>query len=435
MGKISVKNVESDAVEAEQAVLGSILIDCLENGTKGIIRDVLSFVQESDFLRRENRITFRAIRYLFSEGEAVDLFTVKDLLRSYKDIPYDNYLAQLCEITPTAANWKAYAERMRKFARDRRIQKKCAELQNADTEEAQRSLIASLVEIIGTGHDVEAWTSKQLFADFCARQEKEVEGFRFGFEILDRVVLPEKGDYVIIAAEPDGGKTAFSIQCMYQMSSRYKVGYFTLETVPQDIADRAISSAAGVSYTEVKRHKLESDSWTRIASLTSDYDKRHFTVIKADGYDVTKIRAVSQSYGFDVVFVDYAQLVEPSDVSSNDRRQLQVAKISRDLKSFGRNTGILVIATAQLTRPKNEWREPNMHDIADSSQFEKDADLMMFLYKPNPDEESANSDDDTVTSSGNRRILKIAKNKKGNYGKYELFFDGDHQKFSFIAPI
>lgn len=414
---------QKQTVEAEQAVLGSILIDSVEYGEKGILRDVLATVEESDFYIRQNRIVFRAIRYLFREGKPVDPFTIRDALASYKSEPWDNYLSQLMEITPTAANWREYANIMREKAVMRRIQSLTEQITQADTVEDCRPLIASLVETVGTGKRVEAWNMADLFQDFLNRQEKPVDGFKFGFSELDKVTLPEKGDYCLIAAEPDGGKTAFSIQCAYQMAAMYKVGYFTLETIPQDIGDRSVSSATGVSYGKIKRHEITEESdWEAIANIgVADYAKRDLTVIKADGYAVTKIRAVSQAFGFQIVFIDYAQLVESE--SGNERMQEQCASVSRAIKSFGRNTGILIVATAQLTRPKGEWREPNMHDIAGSSQFEKDADLMMFLYKPNPDE---------CVNPSEERILKIGKNKKGIYGRWDLFFDGDRQRFSFV---
>ena len=414
-------------VNAEQAVLGSILIDA------DIVQAALAFVDDKDFHLPHDRAIFQTIRALFREGVTPDAIAVHGRLASVPGLDWANtdarkYLAELMEITPTSANWKEYARIMRERAALDRIRAAAATMSLSASVEECRPLIASLVELVGGGKGVEVKSMSDMFNSFCDRQDpaNAPKYVKFGFQELDTGIYPAKGDIVMIGAEPDVGKTAFSLQCAYQMARDWKVGYFTLETDWNDIADRTISCSIGVPYAKIKSQDISKPDWDKIAAFgTADYVKRNLSVVEAYGFTPSKIAAVSQAYGFDVIFVDYVQLVTPESGMKANRVE-QMASVSRDLKQFARQTGTMVVETAQLTRPENErtWREPNMHSIKESGQFEQDADLMLMLYKPNPA---------TDTNQQEHRLLKIAKNKKGRWGKWNLFFDSGRQKFEFMT--
>lgn len=411
--------------EAEQAVLGSILID------SDIVQAALAFVDEKDFQLPHDRAIFQTIRALFRENVTPDGITVHSRLLSVPGIDWGNtdprnYLAQLMEITPTSANWKEYARIMREQAALSRIRDAAAKMSLSASVEDCRPVIASLVEIVGGGNCMEVKSMMDLFISFCDRQDpaNAPKYVKFGFQELDMGIYPAKGDIVIIGAEPDVGKTAFSLQCAYNMARDWKVGYFTLETDWNDIADRTISCFMNVGYSDIKKQNISAREWDAITySGRQDYYNRNLSIVEAYGFTPSKIAAVSQAYGFDVIFIDYVQLVT-AEAGAKLNRVEQMASVSRDLKQFARQTGTMVVETAQLTRPAGEWREPNMHSIKESGQFEQDADLMIMLYKPNP-ENDANQQE--------HRVLKIAKNKKGRWGIWDLFFDGNHQRFEFMT--
>ena len=153
--------------------------------------------------------------------------------------------------------------------------------------------------------------------------------------------------------------------------------------------------------------------------------KRDLTVLQASGMTATEIQATSQAYGFQVVFIDYVQLVAPeSDRRAN--RQEQMAGVSMALHTFAQKTGTMVVELAQLTRQeRGGWREPDMHDLKESGQFEQDADMIFLLFRPNPKDEDLDQE--------KNRILKIAKNKEGRRGRWPLYFDGDTQTFSVVT--
>lgn len=409
--------------EAEQNVLGSMLID------ESIVRYVLVEVDEMDFYLRQNRIIYRAIRRLFQDGRTVDPFVLADMLQEYKNEPWRNYLAQLIEITPTSANWHEYAKIMREqavFCRLEYISTQLQDtLQNAVTLDDCRPVIASLAQTIDAKKEKNAWSMLDLYHEFLDRQDDETppEYIRFGFASLDSVTYPKRGNVVIIGAEPDVGKTAFGLQTAYFMAQKFRVGYFTIDTEREEIGNRTIASSVGVSYTAINRRELKDADAERIAAIRGTYTSRNMMVLDAVGYTVPKIQAMSQIYGFDVIFIDYVQQVIPENTRAN--RTEQMASVSRALKNFARSTQTMVVELAQIQRPdKTAWKEPNMHSVKECGQFEQDADLMLMLFRPDPDKDK-NQDE--------HRFLKIVKNKKGKWGKWPLFFDGDHQKFEFMT--
>jgi replicative DNA helicase len=154
--------------------------------------------------------------------------------------------------------------------------------------------------------------------------------------------------------------------------------------------------------------------------------KRDLTVFRASGMTVTEIQSVSMAYGFEVLFIDYVQLVTP-EVDPRAPRSEKMADVSRTLHTFAQQSGTLVVELAQLTRQeRGAWREPDMHDLKESGQFEQDADVILLIYRPNPKDEQSDQE--------HNRVLRIAKNKEGRQGRFPLFFDGDRQTFSMVTP-
>ena len=144
--------------------------------------------------------------------------------------------------------------------------------------------------------------------------------------------------------------------------------------------------------------------------------------IRSGGMTATEIQAATLAYGFRVIFVDYVQLITP-ETDHRATRHEQMADVSRSLHTFAQKHGVLVVELAQLSRPDKSsgWREPDMHDLRETGQFEQDADIIYMLFRPNPK--------DTDLDQDRHRILKVAKNKEGRRGKWPLFFDGGKQTF------
>ena len=187
-----------------------------------------------------------------------------------------------------------------------------------------------------------------------------------------------------------------------------------------------MASVGQISLGDIKRRRLTDPDWVALAAKGPEMARRDLTVIQAAGMTASAIQGVAQAYGFQVIVLDYIQLVTP-EADARAPRSEQVADISRSFHTFAQRTGTLVLELAQLSRPdKAKWRPPSMQDLKESGQLEQDADVILLLYRPNPE-------DDTLDQDANR-ILAIGKHKEGRRGKWPLAFDGDRQTFTVLGP-
>ena len=406
-------------LDAERGVIGSLLID------ESLVREMVSVVDAQDFLNPANRLIFQAARQLFRDGKPVDALTIRDRVGSQ----YSDYMTQLMEFTPTSANWREYAALMHSQATTQRI-KNLAQyiLENAVTLDDCRQPCADMTQLLADGRRIDAWTMQEMMEDFFRAQDPDApapEYVTYGLDVLDQRNYTELGDVVMIGGYPSDGKTALALMMAYHMAARYKVGFFSLETDKRKVRDRMVASVAQIDFDAIKRRTLTESDWAGLAAKSTDMSKRDLTVLRAAGMTVADIQSASQAYGFQVVVIDYVQLITP-EVSRRAPRSEQMADVSRALHTFAQSSGTLVIELAQLTRQeRGSWREPDMHDLKESGQFEQDADIIFLLYRPSPS-------DDTLDQEKNR-ILKIAKYKEGPRGRWPLYFDGPKQTFSVMT--
>ena len=406
-------------LDAENGVLVSLLID------ERILQEAFSVVDAGDFLNPTNRLIFQTARKLFQAGEPVDAMTVRDQIGGQ----YSNYLVQLMEITPTSANWREYAEAMHRQASLYRIKELAFKLEQAVTLEDCRPLCADLGQLLAGGQRVDAWTMREMLDDFFTAQEPDSPAPQYitsGIRELDEGSFTELGDVVMIGGYPSDGKTALALSMAYHMAKTHKVGFFSLETSKQKVRDRMVSHVAQISAQAIKRRALTEADWKLLAEKSADMVKRDLTVLRGAGTTVSEIQAISQAYGFQIIFIDYVQLVVP-ELDRRANRQEQMASVSIALHTFAQATGTLVVELAQLTRPERagSWREPDMHDLKETGQFEQDADMIYLLFRPDPKDKTLSQDD--------HRMLKIAKNKEFRRGTWPLYFDGDKQTFSIMT--
>lgn len=410
-------------LDAERAVIGSMLID------PEIVRGVLAAVSEKDFIEPSNRLIFRTCRDLFRSGGPVDAVTVRGRVGK----PYTDYIVQLMEITPTAANWEAYAEEMKSQTALYRAIQLGGNLIQAVSLEDCRPVAAELNQLLAGKQKLRTWNMQELLTSFLDSQDPDAPPPQYistGFRQLDEGTYIEPGDVVIIGGYPSDGKTALSLQLAWHMSQTRPVGFFSLETNRKKFRDRLMASSMQLDFSAIKRRQLSEEDWDRVARNSGDFAKRSLTMIEASGMSASDIMSVSRAYGFQVIFIDYVQQVRPE---KGRIRSEEMAGVSNDLHIFAQQSGTLVVELAQLSRQeqgttrdgKRKWREPTMHDLKESGQFEQDADLILLLFRPGADEP-------TSQEERSRRILKIAKNKEGLWNSWPLYFDGEKQTF---APL
>lgn len=410
--------------DAEQAVLGAMLID------PEIVRPALSRVREADFVSPINRTIFQAFRELFRRGQPTDAITVRNRVGG----EHSRYMAELMDVTPSSADWEAYADAMRQQAALRRIWDLAETLRNVRTLDDCRPLCAQLTQELSDGTKIEAWTMREMAEDFCAAQDPAApkpKYIDYGLDILRGKTYTKPGDVVIIGGYPSDGKTALALQMAYRMAADYKVGFFSLETDCAKLRDRLMSNVAQIEFDRIKTRTLTEEDWQAVAAKSSDMSGRKLTVVEASGMTATDIQSISLAYGFDVIFLDYVQLVAPETDPRTPRHE-QMATISRQLHTFAQKSRTLVVELAQLSRPDKAggWRAPVMSDLKESGQFEQDADMIFMIFRPNPKKGENGA---PALDQNKFRNFKIAKNKEGPRGTWLLSFDGPKQTFSAVV--
>lgn len=400
-------------LDAEQAVVGSLLLD------ESLAPAILAAVDLADISGPTNRRILQAARALLREAAPVDPITLRDKLGPESA----EYMVQLMEITPTAANWRVYADLLHEQATLARVQDLARELADASTLEECRGQISKLGDLMATGKGVDAWTMADAYRWFMASQasDKKPEYISYGIRELDEGTYSEAGDVVVIGGEPSAGKTALGLMLAYHMAKKYRVGFFSLETGTRKLTARLVSAAIGINFNDIKRGTMDEAAWLQVAQGGEDFTARGLTLIPAAGMTPTQIQAESRARGFQIIFVDYIQLVEPEGYPRANTAQA-IAGVSRSMHTFAQSTGTLVVELAQLSRPEKSggWRPPDMHSLKETGQLEQDADAIMLLYRPKPDGD---------LDPNKTRILKIAKQKEGRLGTWPMAFDGTHQRF------
>ncbi len=415
------KETARPGLEAETAVIGALLID------EGIVKDVLFTVREQDFGVELNRKIFRAARELYLRAKPVNPVMIRDRIGKAES---ESYLLQLVEITTTSANWREYAAAMAEQAFVRRMKALGVQMAEASTAEECRVLTAKAQQESGGGRQLKAYSMEDMLQDFAARQTDKTppQYVRYGLAEVDDGTYTQRGDVVIIGGYPSDGKTALALQMAMRMARRWRVGFFSLETDHRKVTDRVMAALNDISFTAIKRRDLSAADWERFAARSAEAAGLRFTLIEAAGYGVQDIISAAEAYDFDVVFIDYVQLIRPD--TTRAMRSEQVAEISRALHAFAQSRGKLVVELAQLTREdrqaapkkgKPQQNEPRMSDLKESGQLEQDADMIFMIYRP-----VEGGDYDPAKT----RYLRIVKNKEGLLLRTLLWFDGDKQTFT-----
>ena len=402
-------------VNAQVAVLGSMLIDA------DCIGPVLAQTDERDFPVEIYRTVYRAIKSLFREALPVDAVTVRDRLRQISGSDYGETLAQLMDATPTAANADAYVEILRKDATLWHLQQLGQAMAEAgDYETAMTALDranAAVIEKAGTS----VWTMAEGWKDFVERHQEGQKPAYLDWiwpELNERVRVGA-GSYSIIGGYASDGKSCLALAFALRMAATKRVGFFSLEMSREDVTDRLLVAKSLVGMGDVRNNKLDEKAWEELAYAADSVAKSNLQYLEAAGMTVSDIQAVALARHYDVIIVDYLQLIEPERGQRADRVE-QVAEISRSLQKLARKCGIAVIALSQLTPgPDAKKKAPSYYDLRDSKQQTMDTDVILLIYK------------EVFEAKHSARILTIAKNRHGEAGaSLRLRFDGPTQTFT-----
>ncbi len=425
------------SLEAEQAVIGSMLID------PACIAEVIELLRPEDFYAEEHQRIFETIYSMFNTALKIDPVTVLDRLKAqgyYDEAGGRAYLMQLMEVTPTSANVKEYASIVRDKRMLRAIANAGAEIQNlAFSGGGSAAEVAELAEqkiySVRQGREIKGLSPlKSVIMDLYAqldersRSDSDIPGLSTGFRDLDVALTGlNKSDLILVAARPGMGKTAFALNIALNAakSSGKDVVVFQLEMSKDQLASRFLASEALLDSHKLKTGSLNQDDWIKIARATSVLAKTHLYVDDNPAITVAEIKAKCRRLGenLGLIVIDYIQLMQSGGKRSENRVQ-EVAEISRSLKIMAKELNVPVVCLSQLSRAAEQRadKRPMLSDLRESGAIEQDADIVMFIYRD--DYYDAESDDKNVAE------IILAKNRHGATGTVELQWIGQYTTFS-----
>lgn len=395
---------------AQTALIGSALI------SPQIVGEMVQEVREEDFNVPELRTLYSALRTLFLSGRPVDpVVLLAETGEAYKDT-----VRAAMDLTPTAANWRAYAKVLRESAALRAMQDIGTKLTEAVDAADARRILASAEPLMLDRPGVKTQQIGELLADFLRRMgDKTPPNYlRWGIRQLDEVLTAEPGDFIVLGADSSVGKTALAVQLAWNMAARgRRVGFFSLETSARKLADRVVAQRARVELSKIKHKELTEHDVGDVAAIGGATSRMCFGITEAAGFGVADLRAVTLANRYDVIFIDYVQLLK---ADGRERWEI-VTKISMELHTLAQQLGVAVIALSQLTPPdktKGARRAPSRDDLRESRQLKQDADVILLMSLDDPEENDG------------LRWLAVAKNKDGPLGRICLKFDAEHMEFT-----
>ncbi|WP_294748878.1 replicative DNA helicase [uncultured Exiguobacterium sp.] len=437
------QNMPPQSIEAEQAVLGAIMIDAdrLISASERLL--------PQDFYRASHQRIFEAMLVLSDRGEAIDLVTVTAELSTLgilDEIGGLQYLAELAEGVPTAANINYYVNVVDQKSTLRRLIRTAGEIVTDGYErqnevdillnEAERKILevsqgkgsASFIPIS------DVLTSAYATIDKLHKQSGETTGIPTGFQDLDKMTAGfQRNDLIIVAARPSVGKTAFALNISQNVATRAdeNVAIFSLEMGAEQLVMRMLCAEGNVDAQRLRTGQLEEEDWGKLSLAMSNLSQAGIYIDDTPGIRVNDIRAkcrrLKQEHGLGMIMIDYLQLIQGNGRSS-DNRQQEVSEISRSLKSLARELEVPVIALSQLSRgvESRQDKRPMMSDIRESGAIEQDADIVAFLYR----DDYYNKE----TEDANTIEIIIAKQRNGPTGTVKLAFRKEFNKFVDLEP-
>ena len=440
MEEALIKRVLPHSLEAEQSVVGAMLMD------KDAIMTAAEIVSREDFYQTAYGILFEAMVELFNEGKPVDLITLQERLNE-KDVPPEitrlEFARDLLTAVPTSANVKYYAEIVMEKSMLRKLIKLNEEIENMcylgrDSLEAvletTEKRVFELVQKRNTGDYVPI---KQVVLNALDKIEKSsktkgtVTGIPTGFIDLDyKTSGLQPSDLILVAARPSMGKTAFVLNIAQHVAFRSNktVAIFSLEMSKEQLVNRLFSLESQVDAQLLRTGNLKDSDWEKLIEGAGVIGKSKMIIDDTPGISISELRSKCRKFkleqGLDLIIIDYLQLMTGRVGGRAESRQQEISDISRSLKGLARELNVPVIALSQLSRAVEQRPDhrPMMSDLRESGAIEQDADVVMFIYR----DDYYNKD----TDMKNIAEIIIAKQRNGPIGTVNLAWLPNYTKFA-----
>ena len=436
------------SVEAEQSVLGALLID-------GVAWDqVADVVRAEDFYRPDHRLIFDAFAQLVAAGRPLDVITASEQLERRGQLVDTGglaYLGTLARDTPTAANARSYALIVHERALLRRLLEAGRQIAASvfsdeglaarELVDRAEALVFDIAEQGARGRDGAVRVSTLLpplidKIDEWHSDPDKLRGLATGFTDFDRLTGGLRpGDLVVVAGRPSMGKTTLAVN-MAEFAAvspdvRASVAIFSMEMPSEQLVTRMLASIGHVPLNSIRTGRISDDDWVRITAATSQLSEAKLFIDESPGLTPTELRArarrIKREHGLGLVVVDYLQLMQVP--GSKENRATEIAEISRGLKALAKELQVPVIALSQLNRgvEQRQEKKPVMSDLRESGAIEQDADMILLIYR----DEVYNKDASPLKGIAE---IELAKHRNGEIGVFKLTFQGQYTRFVNFAP-
>ena len=436
--EIGVNRVQPNDIIAEQAVLGSMLVD------KDAVISAVELLKADDFYREDNKEIYAAMFELYSLGKHIDMITLKDQLTlrgTIEKVGGTEYIATLIDNVPTTSNIESYVKIVEEKSISRKLIKAAnniLQLGYAQTEEVDALVEKAEKDIfdIMQGRNSKGYSSiKEILVttfdqiEEMFQNKNKISGLETGFVDLDAKISGlNKSDLLIVAARPAMGKSAFVLNIATFVALHLKVPtmVFSLEMSKEQMVNRILCSESEVDSMKVKNADLNSDEWLKLGEASGKLSEMPLYIDDTPGLSSAELRAKCRKAKLEknigLLIIDYLRLMESKNKSSS--RQQEISEISRSLKILAKELSVPVIALSQLSRATESRTDhrPMLSDLRESGAIEQDADIVMFLHR----EDYYNAD----TDKKNVAEVIIAKNRSGSTGTVELAWLGQYTKFA-----
>ena len=399
-----------------------------------------------DFYQHQYGVIFDAMVELFNEGKPVDLVTLQNRLRE-KDVPPEissmEFVRDLLNAVPTSANVRHYANIVSEKAVLRRLIKLTEEIENdcylnkEPVEVIMEETEKKMFQLLGQRNSGDFMPIRQVVINTLENIERasktkgNVTGIPTGFTDLDyKTSGLQNSDFILIAARPSMGKTAFVLNIAQYMAFKKDkaVAIFSLEMSREQLMNRLLSMESKVDSQHLRTGNLKDDEWSKLIESAGMIGESRLMIDDTPGISIGEMRSKCRKYklehGLDIIIIDYLQLMSGSGKSSSESRQQEISDISRSLKALARELNVPVVALSQLSRAVEQRTDhrPMLSDLRESGAIEQDADVVMFIYR----------DDYYNKDSENKGIAEIiiAKQRNGPIGTVNLVWLPDYTKFA-----
>ncbi len=428
-------------IEAEQSVLGSLMID------KNAIIKIADLVNEDDFYKNSHGKIYKTMLYLYEHHEPIDLLSLSNRLKETDEmekIGGQSYLASLANAVPTAANIVHYAKIVAKKSVLRKLIDNASQIiSNAydETGEIDKTLDEAEQKIFSVSqkHIRQDFTPvkpilEEAFdrIDELHKNKGKLRGVPTGFADLDNILAGlQKSNLIILGARPSVGKSSLGLDLVRHAATKEKipVGIFSLEMSKEEVIDRLICAEANIDLWKLRTGRLsdsgENDDFSKIGHAMGVLSEAPIFVDDTANINVMEMRTMARrlhaEHGLKMLVIDYLQLMEGR--GKTDNRVQEVSEISRSLKGLARELDIPIVALSQLSRgiESRTDQRPKLSDLRESGSIEQDADVVLFIYR----------EDKTKTDSENKNIAEImvAKHRNGPIGSVKLYFNEQTTSF------